>query len=66
MHFLKMTTGSLLIIMGIGWGGKKYLFLYVHFTAHFTKSPYFVQKKSRIIKSSVLGMKNHILGWLTL
>ena len=28
MHFLKMTTGSLLIIMGIGWGGKKYLFLY--------------------------------------
>lgn len=44
MHFLKMTTGSLLIIMGIGWGGKKYLFLYVHCTAHFTKSPDFVQK----------------------
>ena len=50
MHFLKMTTGSLLIIMGIGWGGKKYLFLYVHCTAHFTKSPDFVQKNKNYKK----------------
>ena len=64
MHFLKMTTGSLLIIMGIGWGGKKYLFLYT--VQHTLPKVPILSKKSRIIKSSVLGMKNHILGWLTL